>query len=87
MAKHRFPIFPVKPLLKYKFPSNTFISTVQAPITIFHGTDDRVVPYTSGKKLAKINSRNLDFITIEGGYRNNLIEFEAFRKGILAVLR
>ena len=88
VAKHRFPIFPVEMLLKYKFPSNEFIQNVECPITIFHGTDDGIVPYSSAEKLSKVAPKNLtNFITIEGGGHNDLVEFEAYHKQIAQVLK
>lgn len=88
VAKHRFPILPVKSLLKYEFPSNKFITTVDCPITMFHGTDDSVIPYSSAQKLnAVAPQNNTTFITIEGGDHNNLISFEKYKQGILSVLK
>lgn len=83
VAKHRFPIFPIKWLLRYKFPSQDFIKNVNCPITIFHGTEDAIVPYIFGKKLAKeANESQVSFITIPNGNHNNLISFEAYLNGI-----
>ncbi len=82
VAEHRFSMFPVKYLLKYKFPTYAHLLDTNCPITIIHGTEDAVVPYTSGKKLLKLKVSHLDFITIEGGNHNNLIEFEAYHKAI-----
>ncbi len=87
VAKHRFPIFPIKALLKYTFPSKDFIKNVDCPITIFHGTDDSVVPFKLGKKLAKeAKEGQINFITINGGNHNNLIAFDDYVKGIDKVL-
>lgn len=87
VAKHRFPIFPVSALLKYKFPSNEFITKVNCPITMFHGTDDTVIPYSSAQKLRAVSPKALtDFITIEGGKHNNLISFENYKEGIISIL-
>jgi alpha/beta superfamily hydrolase len=83
VAKHRFPVFPVSLVLKYTFPSNAFIVDVKCSITMFHGTDDRVVPYASAEKLKAVSPKDkTTFITIEGGSHNNLIEFEDYSKGI-----
>ena len=82
VAKHRFPMFPVKSLLKYKFPTYTYLPEVPCPITIIHGTDDSVVPYSSAKKLSDLALDHLNFITVEGGNHNNLIEFEVYRQTI-----
>ncbi|PVW13841.1 alpha/beta hydrolase [Marixanthomonas spongiae] len=88
LAKKRFPILPVKQLLRYKFPTNTFLKKTSCPVVIFHGTEDGVVPYSSGKKLAKeVSIERLDFITLPQGDHNNLIEFKAYRKGIAKALQ
>ncbi|WP_431137207.1 alpha/beta hydrolase [Psychroserpens mesophilus] len=88
VAKNRFPVFPVTALLKYEFPSNEFISNVNCPITMFHGTDDSIIPYSSAQKLKSVAPQNnTSFITIDDGNHNNLMNFEAYREGILSLLR
>jgi len=86
VAEHRFPMFPLKQLLKYHFPTHQFLPKAKCPITIIHGNDDSVVPYSSGKKLLELNIETLKFITVEGGDHNNLIEFEAYHKTIKTIL-
>lgn len=87
VAKYRFPIFPLKALLKYEFPSNEFITTVNCPIMMFHGTDDSIIPYSSAQKLKSVAPENkTKFITIEGGGHNNLISFDLYKDGIKALL-
>lgn len=88
VAKHRFPIFPVKTLLRYEFPSNEFIVDVKCPITIVHGTEDSVVPYASAEKLNTVAPTDkTTFITIEGGNHNDLVEFERYRNAIDELLK
>ncbi len=86
IAKHRFPMFPVKQLLKYRFPTFQYLPKVKCPITIIHGTEDNVVPFSSGKKLSELES-DIDFFTVKGGGHNNLIEFEDYHKAIDNVLK
>ena len=87
IAKHRFPIFPVKLLLKYKMPTYQFIRNVDSPITIFHGTEDKVVPYKFGKQLYDLNLPKMDFITIEGGKHNDLVEYDLYQEHIFKLLK
>ena len=87
VAKHRFPMFPVKQLLKYKFPTYQYLPKVTCPITIIHGTDDSVVPHSSGKKLSELALHNLEFISIEGGRHNNLATFEEYHNTIDNILK
>ncbi|MEZ4803646.1 MAG: alpha/beta fold hydrolase [Gelidibacter sp.] len=87
MAHYRFPIFPVKYLLKYKLPTHEFIMDVQCPITIFHGTDDSVVPFDSGKKLFdSLSNHRAKFIQIDGGHHNDLMEYESYHKALKPLL-
>jgi fermentation-respiration switch protein FrsA (DUF1100 family) len=82
VAQHRLPIFPVKSLLKYNFPTYEFLPKVSCPITIIHGTEDEVVPYSSAEKLMDLKLKNLNFVTVQSGNHNNLVEFEAYRQAI-----
>ncbi|MEM9001065.1 MAG: alpha/beta hydrolase [Bacteroidota bacterium] len=87
VAQQRFPFLPVKALLRYKMESDRYIQNVTCPITIFHGTDDSVVPYDSGKRLFEsIPKGQKKFYTIIGGEHNNLVQFEAYLDGIREVL-
>lgn len=88
VGKFRFPILPVKSLLKYKFPTYQFIKEVKCPITMFHGTDDSVVPYESARKLFNASPKLLTtFTTIEGGNHGNLINYRIFQEGIKSILK
>lgn len=87
VAKHRFPLFPIKSLLRYHFPNYEYLQKVKCPIAIIHGTSDKVVPYESGKKLSKLNIDNLDFISIEGGGHNDLVQFEDYHLAIQNLLK
>lgn len=87
VAKTRFPFLPVKWLLKYRLPSYEFVQAVKCPITIFHGTEDSVVPYTSGSELFDaIPNSEKKMYTIKGGEHNNLVEFQAYQRGISETL-
>jgi len=88
IAQKRFSFLPIKLLLKYEFPSNEFINVVTCPIAIFHGTNDNVIPFESGKKLFEsIIQNEKEFFLIENGEHNNLSNFEAFHNGIQKTLK
>ncbi|WP_025665583.1 alpha/beta hydrolase [Aquimarina megaterium] len=88
IAENWLPIFPTNLLLRYKIPSHEFIQNVVCGITIYHGTDDRVVPYASGELLFNsITVSNKRMITIPKGSHNNLIKFEEYLTTIDSVLK
>lgn len=87
VTSYWLPIFPVNAVLKFKFPSDQFIKNVTCNITIYHGTKDRVVPFSLGEKLFKsITYSDKKMIVIEGGAHNNLNEFELYKSTIDGVL-
>jgi len=51
LAGNRYPWLPVHLLLKDRFDSLTKISKVHAPILVFHGEEDVIVPIESGKTI------------------------------------
>ena len=87
LAIKRFPFLPVKWLLKYRLLSYEYVQLVKCPISIFHGTDDTVVPYASGERLFNsLNIRQKRFVAVPQGAHNNLADFDAYQEGITQVL-
>ena len=53
-GKSKYPIFPIKLLLKDKFESDKKIQNIKSPILIMHGEIDKIVPFWMGKKLYEL---------------------------------
>ncbi len=81
-AKYRFSFLPLKLLLRYTFESNKHIQKVKCPIVIFHGTEDSVVPYESGKRLFEEGPSPKKFITVPLGNHNDLASFPEYQESI-----
>ncbi|MDC8003997.1 alpha/beta fold hydrolase [Aureisphaera galaxeae] len=83
LAKERYWFLPVSAFLKYQFPTWFYAENVKCPITIFHGTEDEVVPYHSGKQLYETLPKDqANLVTISGGSHNDLIAFPAYHEAI-----
>lgn len=80
------PIYPTQRMSIYKIPTNEYLQQVKYPITIFHGTDDGVVPYRCAKKLKAVLKPTDEFVTIEKGTHHNLYEFDVYRKTMDSLL-
>lgn len=88
VARNRVPIIPVKQLMRYEFPTYKFIKQVKCPITMFHGTNDRVVSLKSAEKLFNsVSAENVTFTIIKGGSHNNLSDFEVYHQLINKVFK
>jgi hypothetical protein len=80
------PIYPTSKMANYKIPTNEFLIDVKYPITIFHGTDDGVIPYRNAKRLKGMLKSTDEFVTIDKGNHHNLNDFELFRKKLDSLL-
>lgn len=81
------PLYPTAYMSKFKLPVNEYVKEVTVPVTIFHGTDDGIIPYSVTKKLTKSLKPADEFITIENGEHNNLSEFKLFQHKLDSLLR
>lgn len=86
LARHYLMLYPTNLLIKYSFPTNEHLKLTPAPVTIFHGTEDEVIPYKQSIKLAAENP-SVELVTIENGKHNNLSQFPLFAKKLDSALR
>lgn len=80
-------MYPLQSILKFQFLSNEYMKKVTAPVTIFHGTDDGVIPYSNAYKLKEVLKKGDEFITIEKGTHRNLNNFELMQAKLDELLK
>ncbi len=80
------PLYPAGRMVHYKFPVGQYLKEIKAPVTIFHGTKDKVIPYRCAAKLKKVLKAGDEFITIEKGTHGNLNDAILFQKKLDSVL-
>jgi len=76
VIKHYLPIYPIDWMIHFKIPTHNYIQNVAAPITIFQGTDDRIVTYNNAKRLQPFLKPGDEFVTIKDGSHNDLFKFK-----------
>lgn len=80
-------MYPLQNILHFKFPSNEYLLKVTAPISIFHGTDDGVVPYRNAVQLKTVLKPGDEFITLEKGSHKDLNDFLLMQQKMDSLLR
>lgn len=80
VAKRYMPFMPLSILIKFPMPTYKWLKYVQCPIHIVHGTDDKLIPYSTSVKLSKIKPKQTTLHTIIGGGHKNLNTFESYHK-------
>ena len=53
-GKSKYPIFPIKLLLKDKYESDKKIQNIKSPVLIMHGEKDTIVPFWMGEKMFQL---------------------------------
>jgi uncharacterized protein len=86
LMSHYAFIYPVSWMTAYHFPTYKYFEKVDAPITIFHGTNDNVVPYSQAKCLYQ-SKQGSELITIKSGSHNNLNDFPLFHQKLDSLLQ
>ncbi len=80
------PIYPTNKMSTYKIPVNQFLLDINYPVTIFHGTDDGVIPYRNAARLKQVLKPTDEFITIEKGTHHNLNDFDLVKHKLDSLL-
>ena len=74
-------------LLKYKLRNDQHLTAVQCPVTLFHGTADRVIPFDSSRVLQKIKAEAFELVTLRNEGHRGTIFNNLFRRRIGELLR
>lgn len=79
-------IFPTQRMISFKIPTSDFLDDVKTPVTIFHGTNDWVIPYRCAEKL-KTHLKSVDkFITIQGANHHDINQKNEYFKVLDSLL-
>lgn len=84
-AQKTFPYLPkffLNLIVKYPLRTDLWIQKVNDPIELFHGTDDRLIPFSSSLKLIALikNKEKIRLNSIKGGRHNNLTQSKEYQK-------
>lgn len=77
-----FPYFPVRLLIRDEFDSATRAPAVKIPTLVIHGTDDEVIPFEIGKKLAGLIA-HAQFMEVKGGTHNDLWAYSEVKQALV----
>ncbi len=87
LVRRYVPVYPVDWMLNYPFPTYRFLQKVTAPVIIFHGTKDGVIPYRNAARLKPYLKSGDEFITISGGSHNDLNDYPLFHQKLDSLLQ
>ena len=72
MKNRYFPIIPDF-LIKYPLNNKKHLARLSCPVTIFHGTNDEVIPYESSQSLKSTFQDKVELVTLKDtGHRRSI---------------
>ena len=75
MAARVAPFLPVQWLVHDRYETDRKASALSIPALVIHGTNDEVVPFAMGQRIAALLPSR-EFVPIEGGHHNDLFDRE-----------
>lgn len=72
LARDKYPLFPIKFLMKDHYDSIGIIDQIGAPILFFHGENDTIIPISFGRALFEAAGKEKAFFPIKQQGHNDL---------------
>jgi pimeloyl-ACP methyl ester carboxylesterase len=87
-ATVHYPFLPAGLIVKDRFDSFARAPAVKQPVLIIHGTDDEVVPFAMGEKMAARFPR-AELVPVEGSHHNDvfIVDGESLTPRVVAFAR
>jgi len=85
LMQKKVPIIPLKKLLKYQIPTDEYIQDVSCPVYVIHGKKDKLIPFSSGRKLSEL-AKDGELFPIEKGKHNDLPSFARYHEVLFEIL-
>ena len=83
MARRMLPFLPVGFLVRDRFDSASKVAALSIPALVAHGTDDEVIPFAMGERIAKLLP-GARFERLGGAHHNDVWQFPALMTAIVA---
>lgn len=80
LKKRYVPVYIPDIFVKYPLDNNKHLERVKCPVTIFHGTNDRVIPFEHGEQLATNFPDKVNLVTLKKESHRGAIFNGIFRR-------
>ena len=74
LAAELYPYFPVRWMVKYRYPTLKYVKKITVPKFFAHSRDDEVIPFHHGLKLYEAAGEPKTFIELEGSHGNGFMQ-------------
>lgn len=68
IGKKFYPFLPVKRFAKFQYPTEKFLKDISCPVLIMHSRQDKLIPYSFGRRLYWIAREPKSFLEMQGSH-------------------
>ena len=68
IGRLRYPLFPIRLLMRNPFDSITKVGRIRAPMLFLHSPEDAVIPISEGRRLFDAARAEKKFVEVRGGH-------------------
>lgn len=86
VTKRYMPFMPLSVIMRYPMPTYKWLKYVNCPVHIIHGTNDKLIPFSSSIKLSKVKPELTRLWSVIGGGHKNLNEFESYHSMLSEII-
>lgn len=79
------PVFPDF-LIKYPLKNSQWIPKIKAPVTVFHGTEDELIPFEAAEEIQDLNRELTTLIPLEGVSHRGALFSDQFRDNLKKII-
>lgn len=80
IARIRYPMYPIRLLMKDPFRSDLLLSDLTVPLVVVHGTDDETIPFAHGREIVERYQGPKQLIEIPGGSHTDIWDRDGWEK-------
>jgi hypothetical protein len=68
-----YPIFPVRWISRFKYPTRAYLREISAPVFVAHSRGDEIIPFSHGQALYEQAREPKRFLELSGGHNDGFI--------------
>lgn len=87
VAKRFVPFMPISLIMRFPIRTHLYLQYVNCPIKIIHGTNDRLIPFSTAVELSKIKPDSTRLYPVIGAGHNNMHNYEEYHRMLEEILQ
>ncbi|UCE88555.1 MAG: alpha/beta hydrolase [Pseudomonadota bacterium] len=88
LAAELYPMFPVRPLSRFRYDTRARLAGVSCPVLIVHSADDEIIPFSHGRSLFEAAREPKQMLVIRGGHNEGfIVSGNVYLDGLASFLR